>query len=348
MLGNSQGSDRVTGQPATPEQEKKAGAVKRTFGAARSIATDPAGTASLIALLIGIIMTFVSFTGVQAVGYALIGGAFFSFIYQFWANDALVKMITSKVDEEVGGQWRQLAAETIVMHKRHWPVRIFPEGSTPNEEFNRQMELDLNRAFRYDFRGQSGKHTASRLLKSYYSHLSAVRIIVEDVTIEQVMNARIDEKRFGEPGRLENLSDERLREIVLSDMFDSLVGFHLLGSRIDSVELVYAGRPTNVRIEIVDGTVYSSPFVRNRPRGYKYPEVFCYDLQSVPAQVAVLEFDREFGLLSDSKVRFDSSMSRERLREHLEVKGWDLSRDEFNRRYREAEQSLSVVGDALG
>ena len=208
------------------------------------------------------------------------GGAFFSFIYQFWANDALVKMIASKIDRsqrdthrEITNEWKDLAKDTtsraqkyidefIVMHKQHWPLKVYPEGNSPNPEFNERVELDLKRAVRYDFRGQSGEHTTSRLLKTNYPRLRMIRVIIEDVTIDQVMNARVDEKRFGQPEDVDNLSDDELRRIILDDICDSLIDLYSIRARFDSLEIAYAARPTDVRIEIIDGIVSSSPFIQ--------------------------------------------------------------------------------------
>lgn len=111
---------------------------------------------------------------------------------------------------------------------------------------------------------------------------------------------------------------------------------------------MYASRPTDVRMEIIDGIVYISPFIRNRPQGYKYPEVFRYDPHSIPAQVASLEFEREFGLLSKTKVRFDSGTQMSSLQEHLKAKGWDLTAGELEQRCRSAVRSLRVLNNFLG
>src|SRR5260370_1705929 len=146
------------------------------------------------------------------------------------------------------------------------------------------------------------------------------------------MNARMDEKGFAEPDRYDAISDERLQGLILDDMLDSIMGLHSVRSRFDRLELAYASRPTDVRVEIIDSIAYVSPFVRNRSRGNKYPEVFRYDSRSVPAEVAALEFDREFGLLSGASLRF-ADVSRSDLWRHFSRKGWDLSDDQFEQRY---------------
>lgn len=131
----------------------------RFWHTGKIVVKDPAGTGSLIALLIGIIMSSsssvgVTSSGVRSVGYAIVGAAAFSFIYQFWANDALVHLITSKVEgaqrkanQEIENQWQSIASDTtasiniyasqfISLHKRHWPLETYPESNIPNAEFN--------------------------------------------------------------------------------------------------------------------------------------------------------------------------------------------------------------------
>jgi hypothetical protein len=370
MSGSDDGvvtiADEVTPQP----QGRQRVAVVRAWKATSAIARDPAGTASLIALLIGVVLSAVPNprawgSGVHSIGYALVGAAAFSFIYQYWANNALVRLITSTISKsqrrtfrEVRGQWNRAIADAassldrhmdqlVSLHKRHWPLEVYPEGNVPNPDFNHMLESDLRRAARYDFRGQSGKHLASRLLKTRYPRLRVVRIVIEDATIDEVANARIDEKRWSEPERLGAVSDDEIRDIVKNDLFESMVGLYSARARFDRIEVVYAGRPTDVRVEITDGIVYVSPYIRNRPSGNRYPEVFRYHPESVPAQVAVLEFDREFSLLSGNSVVFVPNSTREVLREHLKKKGWNISYEDFDLKYRQAEQSLRALGTAL-
>jgi len=353
-----------------PANEEASQAPERKRSLIVRVTKDPAGVASLIALLIGIVASVVHpheswGVGVNSVGYALVGAAVFSFIYQFWANDALVRLISGTIKQaqrrafrEIRGQWERAISETTssldsrmnqlaTLHRRHWPLCVYPEGSEPNPEFNHQLESDLQSASHYDFRGQSGKHLASRLLQARYPRLKVVRIIIEDATIPNVVNARIDEKRWSEPDRFAGVSDELIRTIVLDDLFDSLVGLYSARARFERIELAYASRPTDVRVEITDRIVYVSPYIRNRPPGNRYPEVFRYDPESIPAQVAALEYEREFALLSDGKLVFSPSTRRELLREHLSAKGWDISYEDFDLRYHRAEQALRALGTEL-
>lgn len=347
-------------------------AIVRTWRVTRSVARDPAGIASLIGLLAGIVLSVVPTPddwgpGVNSVGYALVGGAFFSFIYQFWANDALIEAISARIrsyQERAYGatqeQWNSLIVQMAItlddrigdlisMHKRHWPAEVYPEGSIPNSDFNQRLEKDLKRAARYDFRGQSGRHLASRLFEIQTRRPHIVRVIIEDVTIPNVVNARIDEKRYGEPEHFAGMSDDELAEVIRNDLFDSLVGFYRCAHARDrEVEVVFAARPTDVRMELIDGIAYLSPFIRNRPPGNKYPEVYRFDPDSIPAQMASLEFDREFAFLSETKITFTPGTSKGVLRSHLQRKGWDLSLDEFDLRYREAEISLQDLARMLG
>jgi hypothetical protein len=325
----------------------------------------------LIALLLGIVICVLPVhgkwgTGIQSVGYAVIGGAAFSFIYQFWANDALVQAIKLNMGSaqeqalgEIKKAWgdavttatasfNEYTHNVLLMHKRHWPLDIYPEGNMPNLAFNERLEADLRVASRYDFRGQSGKHLASRLLTSRYPSLQTVRIILEDATVPDVLNARIYEKRFGAPEDFAGMSSEQVGDIVLNDFLDSLIGLYLARVQFDRIELVYARRPTDVRIEIVDGIVYVSPYIRNRPSGNRYPETFRYDPRSVPAEIAKLEFNREFGLLSDGMLVLQSSASDDFLLKHIRSKGLGLPEETFRQRYDAAERSLQVLSDEMG
>jgi hypothetical protein len=349
---------------------KRRSAPVRAWRATRAIAKDPAGTASLLALLFGFVLSAVPApkewsNGLHSVGYALVGAAAFSFIYQFWANDALVRLISANVKRtqrraarDIGSQWSRAIAKTtssldgymdriISLHRRHWPLEVYPEGDIPNPQFNQKLESDLGHAARYDFRGQSGKHVASRLIQTRYRRLRVVRMVIEDAIDPDVANARIDEKRWSEPDRFQDVSDEELRAIVRDDLFDSLVGLYIARLRFDRIEIAYASRPTDVRIEITDGVVYISPYIRNRSRGNRYPEVFRYDPESIPAQIAVLEFDREFALLSESKVVFEPNTTRETLLEHLRKKKWNISPEEFDLRYRRSQEELRALGTVL-
>jgi hypothetical protein len=350
---------------------KRPGLIVRVWRGARTVARDPAGTASLIALLLGVIVSVLPVhgqggIGIHSVGYAVVGAAVFSFMYQFWANDALVQTIESNIGSaqeralrEIKHAWNeavttasttfsQYSRDVLLMHKRHWPLDIYPEGNTPNPAFNEQLESDLGAASRYDFRGQSGKHLASRLLIGRYPRLESLRIVVEDATVPDVMNARIYEKRFSAPEQFGSMSAERLSEIVLDDFLDSIIGLFLACAQFDSIELVYARRPTDVRVEITDGVVYISPYIRNRPAGNRYPEVFRYDPRSLPAEVAKLEFNREFGLLSDNKLVLRPSTSHDVLLEHVRSKGWQMSTEAFRQRYHAAEGSLRTLGGEMG
>jgi hypothetical protein len=361
---NRASDPKESGDPDSDESTRSARAWKLTS----TIARDPAGIASLVALLIGIILTILPVpdswsTGVSSVGYALVGGASFSFIYQFWANNAMKDLIISTLDKSqedsldtLKSEFRELTASTmsafdekvselILLHRRHWPLNCFSEGTEPNHEFNEMIDIDLARASRYDFRGQSGKHLASRLSQGFSSRLS-IRIIIEDTSIEEVMEARIDEKRFGEPDKYEFQTDDEIKRVVETDMLESLIGLHSVRGRFERLELAYASRPTDVRIEIVNGIAYISPFVRDRPRGKKYPEAFRYAADSVPAEVASLEFNREFVLLAGTVVHM-TSMTKEKLRVHLESKGWQLTKQEFEDAYRRAEQSVRYLGSTL-
>ncbi len=350
---------------------KPSRAVVRAWQVARTVAKDPAGTASLIALLAGFVASVLPVhgqwgTGIHSVGYAVVGGAAFSFIYQFWANDALMQAIESNINttqeralDDIRLAWEEAVTSTsatlgaytrdvLMMHKRHWPLEVYPEGNIPNPDFNHRLETDLRTASRYDFRGQSGKHLASRLVVSRYPKLESIRVIVEDATIPEVMNARIYEKRFGAPEEFGGMSSQELSDIVLNDFLDSIIGLYISRVQFDCIELVYARRPTDVRVEITDGVVYVSPYIRNRPAGNRYPEVFCYDSKSVPAEVAKLEFNREFGLLSDNKLVLRSGTSEGALLEHIRAKGWELSAEELTQRYDAAERSLRGLGNEMG
>jgi hypothetical protein len=305
-------------------------------------------------------------TGVQSVGYALVGGAAFSFVYQFWANDALLQAIKSntrsaqeQVLREVMRAWDESISNTtasfnrytrdvLLMHKRHWPLEVYPEGNIPNAAFNQRLTADLSTASHYDFRGQSGKHLASRLLTIGYPRLETIRLILEDATVPDVRNARVYEKRFGAPEEFAGMSAERVGTIVLDDFLASLIGLYLARVQFDRIELVYARRPTDVRVEIIDGIVYVSPYIRNRPAGNKYPEVFRYDPRSVPAEIAKLEFNREFGLLSDNMLVLQRSTNEDIFLEHIRSKGFDLTMEAFRQRCDAAERSLRTLGDEMG
>jgi hypothetical protein len=360
----------VTESTVQPDS-KPSKAIVRAWRTARVIVRDPAGTASLIALLAGIVVCVLPLhgdwgTGIQSVGYAVIGGAAFSFIYQFWANDALMEAIKSNMSsaqeralEEIKRTWSdaittattsfdEFTNEVFLMHKRHWPLDIYPEGNAPNFAFNERLEADLRQASRYDFRGQSGKHLASRLLTKRYPSLQTVRIILEDATVREVLNARIYEKRFGAPDEFAGMSSEQVGGVVLNDFLDSLIGLYLARVQFDRIEVVYARRPTDVRLEIVEGTVYVSPYTRNRPAGNRYPEVFRYDPRSVPAEIAKLEFNREFGLLGDTMLVLKPNASDNFLLEHVRSKGFELSEETFRQRYDAAERSLHLLGDEMG
>jgi hypothetical protein len=345
--------------------------IARIWRSTRKIVRDPAGVASIIALLLGAIASLVPVHGspgldLHSVGYAVAGAAIFSVIYQFWANDALVEVISANIGtgqarslQEMKVEWREISAQSTASfrryaddmaerHKRHWPLEVYPEGSEPNRTFNEQLETDLQGAYRYDFRGQSGRHLASRLVEGRYPRLQAVRIIIEDATVPDVMDARISEKRFGSPDGLRHESDEQLRVVILNDLFESLVGLYIARSQVsESIRLVYATRPTDVRVEILDGIVYLSPFIRNRPRGNKYPEVFRYDPHSVPAEIAALEFNREFSMLSAQRFELTGAASKQYLLDHLIRKGFTLSGQEFDERYSTAERSLRSLGSVL-
>lgn len=335
---------------------------------ARAIVKGKAGMASLIALLLGVIFTVLSMHGtsgvaMHSVGYALIGAAAFSLIYQYWADDALARTIGSNIRiaqeralYEIKLAWSEVAAGTsaslnrytndvLSMHKRHWPLEVYPEGNEPNPAFNQRLEADLQQATHYDFRGQSGKHLASRLFAGRYPKLEIARVVLEDATVPEVMNGRIYEKRYSAPETFDDLTDDQLAEVVRNDLLDSLIGLYLARIHFaDRIEITYAKRPTDVRVEIIDGTVYISPYIRNRPEGNKYPEVFRYDPHSVPAEIAKLEFNREFGLLSNGKLIFQSSTTQAELLEHIRYKGWDLSPDEFTTRYHATQRALRVLG----
>jgi hypothetical protein len=357
---------------ATEDRIPNTPLIKRSWHVARKIARDPAGVASVIALLSGVVASLLPLHGytsiaVHSVGYAVVGGAAFSLIYQFWANEALLEAISRRIN--VGSErslqamkqvWDETAArdsssfshytnDMAQMHKRHWPLDVYPEGNEPNRSFNERVEADLQNAYRYDFRGQSGRHLASRLVQGRYPRLQAVRIIIEDATVQDVMDARISEKRFGAADGLRHLSNDQLRAVVLNDLFESLVGLHVARSQVsESIQLVYATRPTDVRIEVIDNIVYLSPFIRNRPRGNKYPEVFRYDPHSVPGEIAALEFNREFSMLSSQRFELTRATSRQSLLDHLLSKGFTLTAQQFAQRYSAAERSLRSLGSALG
>jgi hypothetical protein len=358
-------------QPGETAPQQRKPVVVRAWRTMSAIARDPAGAASLFALLFGIIASVVPTpgvwgAGVNSVGYALVGAAAFSFIYQFWANAALVRVINRTIRQaqrrmyrEIQEQWSSAISEATTsldgymshltsLHRRHWPLEVYPEGNSPNPVFNQRLESDLGNASRYDFRGQSGKHLASRLLKARCPRLKTVRIVIEDATIPDVANARIDEKRWGEPERFEGASDDEIRAIIRGDLIDSLIGLYIARVRFDRIELAYASRPTNVRVEITDRIVYVSPYVLNRPSGNRYPEVYRYDPESIPAQVAVLEYDREFSLLSGNKMILSPGTSKENLLQHLVAKELVMSSEDFDLRYRQAEQTLRALGRALG
>lgn len=324
-----------------------------------------------MALLLGIVVCVLPVygqwgTGIQSVGYAVIGGAAFSFIYQFWANEALMKAIKLNMSSaqeralgEIKNAWgdaittattsfNEYTNDVFLMHKRHWPLDIYPEGNAPNFSFNERLEADLRIASRYDFRGQSGKHLASRLLTSRYPSLQTVRIILEDATVPDVLNARIYEKRFGAPHDFAGMSSKQVGDIVLNDFLDSLIGLYLARVKFDRIEVAYARRPTDVRLEIIDGIVYVSPYMRNRPAGNRYPETFRYDPRSVPAEIARLEFNREFGLLSDGMLILQSNANDDFLLEHIRSKGLGLPEETFRQRYNAAERSLHLLSNELG
>jgi hypothetical protein len=257
----------------------------RGWRVAGQIARDPAGIASLIALLLGVVASLLplhgsSSVGFHSVGYAVIGGAAFSLIYQFWANEGLLEAISTRIGQsheqslrEMKRDWAEVASRSISsfsryaadmaqMHKRHWPLEVYPEGNEPNRSFNARLDEDLLNASRYDFRGQSGRHLASRLVQGHYPRLQSVRIIIEDATVPDVMEARISEKRFGAADGLQSRSDEDLGAIIMNDLFESLIGLYITHFQVsDSIQLVYATRPTDVRVEIIDGVVYLSPFI---------------------------------------------------------------------------------------
>lgn len=346
--------------------------VARIWRAVKSIAKDPSGIASVIAFLLGVVASLLPLRGTSSVafhsvGYAVVGGAAFSLIYQFWANEALLENISRKISIGQAGFFEEMkhtldetaaqssssfsryADEMAQRHRRHWPLEVYPEGNEPNRSFNERLESDLQSAYRYDFRGQSGKHLASRLVQGRFPRLQSVRIIIEDATVPDVMDARISEKRFGSSDGLRSQTNDQLRDVVLNDLFISLAGLYIARSQAsDGIQVVFAIRPTDVRVEIVDGIVYISPFIRNRPRGNRYPEVFRYDAHSVPGEIAMLEFNREFGMLSAEKFQLTSATPKQALMTHLISKGFILSPEDFEQQYSSAERSLRSLASAMG
>ncbi|MFI5713872.1 hypothetical protein [Kribbella sp. NPDC051620] len=311
---------------------------------AKKIAKDPAGYTSLICLLLGIVMAGVPVPKslaepIDAVAYSIVAAALFSILYQFWANGALVSLISETVERSGIESAKQVAE----LHSAHWPLEIFPPGSAPNPIFNKHIDTALASAVRYDFRGQSGKHLANRLNQTPPNRLRYVRIIIEDSTIEDVMRVRVEEKRHTDPARYKNSTDEALEKIVRGDMRDSLIGLFLARTHYEEICIVYAPRPTDIRVEIVSGqSVFVSPYLRNRPDGFRYPEVLRYDHQSMPAQLWVLEFDREFSILGRTGVlKLTPATGAQVLHKHLRSKGWLDSIEELRGRIDDARQNLS-------
>jgi hypothetical protein len=145
--------------PGVEDTQTRASLVIRTWRVGQKIAKDPAGVASVIALLLGGVVSLIPLYGslvvaVHSVGYAVVGGAAFSLIYKFWANEALVEVISRKINiahecslQELKRAWHETAdhstsafsryaAEMAEMHRRHWPLDVYPEGSEPNRSFN--------------------------------------------------------------------------------------------------------------------------------------------------------------------------------------------------------------------
>lgn len=309
----------------------------------KKVAKDPAGYTSLICLLLGIVMAGVPAPknvaeSLDAVAYSIVAAALFSIIYQFWANGALIALIS----ETVAKSGTESAKYVASLHSLHWPLEVFPPGASPNPVFNKHIDTALASAVRYDFRGQSGKHLANRLNHTPPNRLRYVRIIIEDSTIEDVMRVRIEEKRHSDPARYKNSTDEVLEKIVRGDMQDSLIGLFLARIHYEEICIVYAPRPTDIRVEIVGGQgVFVSPYLRNRPDGFKYPEVLRYDHQSMPAQLWVLEFDREFSILGRTSVlKLTPATSAQVLHRHLRSKGWSESLDQLRAKIDEARQNL--------
>jgi hypothetical protein len=127
--------DKVPADPPGVQPQ----AIVRTWRATQSVARDPAGIASLIGLLVGIVLSVISTPhgwgpGVNSVGYALVGGAFFSFIYQFWANDSLALTISERIRDahraaygETVRQWDSIIAHMVTM----LDGQESPPGSSP-------------------------------------------------------------------------------------------------------------------------------------------------------------------------------------------------------------------------
>ncbi|HEY3562681.1 MAG TPA: hypothetical protein VGL05_34680 [Kribbella sp.] len=310
---------------------------KRVARLVKEVARDPAGYTSIICVLLGIAVSAIPMPKgfkdpVDAVAYSVIAAGLFSLVYQFWANGALVDVITDTVVRSGVESARHMAA----LHSAHWPLKVFPPGAAPNSNFNQLLDSTLSETARYDFRGQSGKHLAARLNRAPARRLRHIRVIIEDSTIEDVMRVRIDEKRRSDP-LLRHRSDDDLEAIVRKDMQDSLIGLFLARTNYEEICVAYAPRPTDIRVEILVGQgVFVSPYLRHRPDGFKYPEVFQYDHQSIPAQLWILEFDREFSILGRPGSRARPGLLRlaptstvQMLHEHLRAKGWTDSLDEL-------------------
>src|SRR5215469_8370561 len=142
---------------------RSASKLTRAWDAVSSIPRNPAGIASLVALLVGIIMILLhlhgsSETEIHSIGYAIIGAAGFSLMYQFFADRALLEAIGSRISEVQGpalqkmmaisanaisdndSSFRNYAQQMAAMHRRHWPLEVYPEGNEPNGLFNDQLE----------------------------------------------------------------------------------------------------------------------------------------------------------------------------------------------------------------
>lgn len=336
MTGADEQARTTTGINSEPWRSKVGRLTKK-------IAKDPAGYTSLICVLLGVVMAGIPVPKsieepVDAVAYSLVAAGLFSILYQFWANGALVALIS----ETVSKSGTESAKYLSTLHSLHWPLEVFPPGASPNLIFNKHIDSALASAVRYDFRGQSGKHLANRLNHTPPNRLRYVRIIIEDSTIEDVMRVRIEEKRHSDPARYKNSTDEVLEQIVRGDMRDSLIGLFLARIHYEEICVVYAPRPTDIRVEIVGGQgVFVSPYLRNRPDGFKYPEVLCYDHQSIPAQLWVLEFDREFSILGRTSVlKLTPATGIQILHRHLRSKGWTDTLERLRSRIDDARRNL--------
>ncbi|MCB0905666.1 MAG: hypothetical protein KDB63_00925 [Nocardioidaceae bacterium] len=140
------------------------------------------------------------------------------------------------------------------------PTHDFPSGDVPDPRFNAALSRDFRGSPYYWFRGYSARYLAVRL-RTGASPSCDVHVLLPDPSSADSFNLRLSYNMRVHQGDASR-AEEDLRDSLLEDLYQGLVGLYLSRHSVSSIEVILTRSPSLDRFEVLrDGawiTLFSS------------------------------------------------------------------------------------------